>query len=288
MPWSRPRSMSIAPRSLTPEKQSGSGRPSRQTAGFGIPGRGTWKSTLRSWLSIISSLRYSDSAPSAFSTGPTPTRASRSGLPNVRLSGIASSVRRRPPRPRCPGPRTPRAAASVYVPAGAEARSRRGSCCARGSRRPRTRCSSVGVDRRVVAAVGGQADAERRQELAVGDVLLLGADDRGARSGTSAPPRGRRAARRRSGCARARTACAWRSARCSRSRARRRRPSPSAGVAPRRALERHHGRGRGRCRGWSGAAAVRPGRAAASRRCRLRSPLTGPSRSHSSRWSVPP
>ena len=37
-----------------------------------------------------------------------------------------------------------------------------------------------------------------------------------------------RGARRRSGCARARTACASRSARCSRSRARRRRPSPSA------------------------------------------------------------
>ena len=65
MPWSRPRSMSIAPRSTTPAKQSGSGRPSRQTLGFGMPGFGTWNRTLRSWLSIISSLRYSDSAPSA-------------------------------------------------------------------------------------------------------------------------------------------------------------------------------------------------------------------------------
>ncbi len=58
MPWSRPRSMSIAPRSTTPLKHCGSVGPSRQS---GLPDTGTWNSTLRSWLSIISSLRYCDS-----------------------------------------------------------------------------------------------------------------------------------------------------------------------------------------------------------------------------------
>ena len=34
-----------------------------------VPGTGTWKSTLRSWLSIISSFLYSGSPPMPWSTG---------------------------------------------------------------------------------------------------------------------------------------------------------------------------------------------------------------------------
>ena len=53
-----------------------------------LPGTGTWNSTLRSWLSIISSFLYCDSPPMPWSTGPTPTCLSRSGLKNATLSGI--------------------------------------------------------------------------------------------------------------------------------------------------------------------------------------------------------
>ena len=90
MPWSRPRWMSIAPRSCTPLKQLGSTTGLPQAAGF-LPGFGTWKRTLRSELSICSSFRYWRSAERLARTGPTPSACRRSGFPNARFSGTVSS-----------------------------------------------------------------------------------------------------------------------------------------------------------------------------------------------------
>ena len=64
----------------TPWKQSGSGGPSRQTLGSGMPGFGTWNSTLRSWLSICSSFLYCGSPPSALEDRATPTCAQQVGV----------------------------------------------------------------------------------------------------------------------------------------------------------------------------------------------------------------
>ena len=78
--------MSIAPRSTTPEKQSGSGRPVEADAGFARP-RDLEEHAAELVVDLLVVL-YSDSPPRPWSTGPTPTRSSRSGLPNARLSGI--------------------------------------------------------------------------------------------------------------------------------------------------------------------------------------------------------
>ena len=56
------------------------------------PRLGIWNRMLRSELSICSSLLYCGSPPRPCSSGPSPTAGSRSGLPNARLSGIASSI----------------------------------------------------------------------------------------------------------------------------------------------------------------------------------------------------
>ena len=87
MPWSRPRSMSIAPRSTTPLKHFGSDGSDRHAS---LPETGTWNSTLRRWLSICSSLLYCGSPPIPFSIGPSFSMSSRVGLKNIRFSDTPS------------------------------------------------------------------------------------------------------------------------------------------------------------------------------------------------------
>ena len=132
----------------------------RRAAALGsvVPGFGTWNRTLRSVLSICSSFLYSRS-PRLARTGPMPTRCSRSGLPNATDSGITSVIVSPSSSTSIPCRRNASSWAAENVPARKLPRTRRGSCCAPGSRRWRTR-SRPGVHVRVVAR--GTARAARR------------------------------------------------------------------------------------------------------------------------------
>src|SRR5881392_1463754 len=167
--------MSIAPRSLTPLKQSGLTTGTPQTVGSAIPGLGIWKSTLRSALSICSSFSYCRWE-RLRKTGSRPRskevrRAECGGEWDLERDLIA--VRRHDDPAGGEGRQL-----RIGVRGGANGRVELAvDHAVRAVTHDRELIRQSGIHRGVITPIGLEPDSERREELRVGDVLDLRADD---------------------------------------------------------------------------------------------------------------